>query len=534
MPKSGSNTIGGTKAFRWFNEMQVWDRGRFVQYLESDYFQTRSSVLDTTHALLKVLDQPDVAKAEFFQAVDPGEKYSITRFNERFNHLMEAMRHFVAIDHVIREMDQKPDLQRTHFFKGLKDLSRNAPLHTRKLMWKEYQSQYERIGRKLRETHQPYLLAEVEDHFCETYSEANDNIGSKKTKNSSPEPQDLIERKMVAWDKAYYVERMRNCAILMSRRTRQSFSYSIGWKEQLDQVKVMLRSNPATAHFSDDPQVKFYEEFIELMHETLKSSSRDPDGLRIDHESASELCKIANENPAIFEEDPHAYGLYSNVLIHLANLGHERFYPFYFDLNYHLLVKGKILDSNRKIPAATFRNTVILGYRLGGQYASYADTLMDKLRNDLSFVYNERANLLKLCKAWKYFYRKEYAEVYRRCEEIDLEHPLLKMQIADMGFRSAFSAAIGMDMAGLAHLDFWEKMKELQKLLARLGHTRYGIVRSVGIKMPLYVILMEIADGKTGIAEKMVLREDFKKKLADADLPGHERAWLEGAFSKIT
>lgn len=527
MTKKTSDTIGTTKAFRWFNEMQVWDRERFLKYLDSDYFQTRGSVLAIAESLKDVLRQPEMSKAAFYLKAVPKDSFSHSKFNERFNQLMEAMRHFVAVDQVIREMDQKADLQRVHFFKGIKEQSRNEPLHDKELMWKEYQSQYHRLAEKLNSTHQNYLLAEVEDHFCETYSEAYDQ------KKMGPEPQELIGRKMAAMDKAYYVERMKSCAILMDRRARKSFDYSPKWKKQLDRIRKMLKKNPATASILTDPQVIFYEEYLDLMRAWLKAELKGKKKFKFEPQVVENLCRIAGEHPAIFEEDPYAYGVYSNVLTFMANLGHERFSSLYFDLNYQLLLKGKILDNSRKIPVATFRNTVVLGYRLGGQYATLADHLVEKLRNDLSVVYNKRANLLKLCKAWKYFYRKEYAEVYRRCTEIEMEDPRLQMQIADLKFRAAFSAAIGMDPKITVHLDFLDLIGELKQVFAPMSNTKYAVVVRVKEKMPLYAILVQLVDGKTNLGHKAELRKEFRELLQHAPLPGHELTWLQEASDHI-
>jgi hypothetical protein len=393
--------------------------------------------------------------------------------------------------------------------------------------------QYKKLGERLQTSHQADLLANVEYHFCETYLDTNSRISTKKRKKNQHEPEELIARQMAAADKAYYVDRMRECAILMNRWMRKPFPYSPSWKAQVDKVKNMLEGNPETIGILEDPQVRFYEEFLNAMQMVLEASPENEEKVRFDPQRVKELCQIASQNPAIFEEDSHAYGLYANELIHFANLGHDEFNQLYFELNFHLLQNGKILDSNRKVPAFIFRNTVLLGYRLGGKYESASEYLIKNLRNNLSFVYKERADLLGLCVAWKFFYRKDYPEACRRCAEFDFQDPFLQMQVTDLMFRAAISSEISPKSGTSLELDFLEPLQELKQLLARHRSMQYGIIRVVSGKMPIYDILVQMVSEKLKQSDANAQRAKFNILLSEAKLPGHERVWLQETFDKI-
>ncbi|MEM0999432.1 MAG: hypothetical protein AAGN35_20410 [Bacteroidota bacterium] len=517
-------TIGPTKSFRIVSLLTGKARRRFQQYLDSYLYTGRSTVPMVLKTLMGLREQPDTPLEEFFARAFPESVFSRTRCLEALSHFMEAFKAHVAIDQAISEVNSDRERLRLGWLEGLDQVAGPMPLHREPLLWQEYQTQYAKLNRRLRENRRLDLFARAETHFCEAFASSQPRSEDRAGYDS------MTDRKIDAADWRHYITRLReSCIMITNHRARSDRAFSQHYIQQTLALRKVYETGRAAA-FLQDLQVQFYERVLHLLYAGMQpggAGANDPDAVR-------ELCALAARDKHLFDEDGYGFGLLSNIIARQINRGREEFSGTYFDLFHHLFARGRILTPNGRVPAIAVRNLVITGYRLGtARHIERVDTLLRRVRTKLDLTKGDRTNFLQLCAGWKLFFCDRFKGAFQRISGLQFSDQLFQLQVYDLIFKCALGAEAEPGKADPEVPELEASMANLRMWLQKMEGKHYQSAARTRQVIGFYERLVALLEGKVAVSQRSDYRAAFRRDLAAAPVPNWEKKWLNGVLEAV-
>ena len=381
-----------TKAYQVLSQLSIYERNRFLKFLESPYFNINRTVLNlykSLETLLRDADAPEIEKEALWESIKEADDHALfedVKLRKAYSDLLKRIQIFLAQ----QDFESHPYHYHNHLLSALAK-HKLEPLYNSAL------TNARRTSQQLLERNSDY------HHFQYILNKHQYNLTTefkKKQAKSFDDLQENIEKILLNLDYFYFSEKLRYNSTVLSWKRFTTSEFSIQYMDFIiDQIKHMDK-----AHIPSSIAV-YYEVMMTML----------------DAEDTSHYYNLKEYLNAYSDQftQNEIRDIYDSAVSYCAqrvNKGEFEFQQEVFEM-YKASLKDEALFVDGYMSPTTYRNIVFFALRVN-EYdwaENFANSYVQRLKEP------HRVNALNFSMARIKMYRKAYDEVISYLHQVDYE-----------------------------------------------------------------------------------------------------------------